>query len=67
MKDQIVEVKTKMLLRECPEYIDRYIVVKNYGDSHYFFGHYRNRIKAETVAKQIKGEVVEKIQVEGGL
>lgn len=67
MKDQVVEVKAKMLLRDCPEFIDRYIVLKNDGDSHYFFGHYRNRIDAENVAKQIKGEVVEKIQPEGGL
>jgi len=62
MKDQVVEVKAKMLLRYCPEHIDRYIVIKNDGDIHYFFGHYSSRIEAENVAKQIKGEVVEKIE-----
>lgn len=62
MKDQVVEVKTKMLLRSCPEHINRYIVIKNSDGLHYFFGHYRCRTEAEIVAEQIKGEVVEKIE-----
>jgi len=61
MEDKLVEIKTKRFLRGCPKQIDRYIVIKNNVHDHYFFGHYKNKTEAEEVAKQIKGEVVERV------
>ena len=58
MRDRIIKANIK--IRNCPEDLEKYIVVRTDETGNWFWGTYAERLRAIDVAKQVRGEVIER-------